>query len=526
MQFQKHGLSISHPHARQSVWPGVGSRFDTGAVRQYNETMTCRIFASLGRLLRRRFVAGSLLLASCAPAGAAEAVADSNSGQARTAIFAAAAYGAKPDGVAVSTAAIQKAIDAAAAAGGGVVTLPSGTNVTGALFLKANVELRLDEGVTLRAVQDEAAYPVIPYRVAGIEMPWLAAVVNAVGQRNVRLTGTGVLDGDGSYWWRKYWGDDRKGGLRADYERRGLRWAADFDCRRPPAVLFKDCEDVTVSGVTILRSPFWTLHLLYCARVTVDGVTIRNNIGGYGPSSDGIDVDSSRDVLIQNCDISCYDDNICLKAGRDADGLRVNRPTENVVIRDCVTREGHGMFTLGSETSGGIRNVEVYNLRALGTRTGLRFKLALPRGGVVEDIRIREIVMEGVKNPFVVGGAGMVYDYPLPDDLRESDMPPHWKTLRQKVEPAARGVPEYRNISISNVTARGAAQAFDVCADPEKPIRAVSLANISIQARKAGRIQHATDWTMEEVAVDVQDAKPIKLEDCRNVAAPRVAGAD
>lgn len=440
------------------------------------------------------------------------------------AVFDAAVYGAKPDGVTVSTAAIQKALDAAAAAGGGVVTLSRGITMTGALFLKSNVELRLDEGVTLRAVQDDSAYPEIASRIAGIEMLWPAAVISAVGQKHVKLTGKGVIDGNGDFWWRKYWGEDRKGGLRADYEKRGLRWAADFDCKRPQSVLFKDCEDVTVSGVTILRSPFWTLHLLYCERVTVDGLTVKNNIGGYGPSSDGIDVDSSRDVLIQNCDIDCYDDNICLKAGRDADGLRVNRPTENVVVRNCVTREGHGMCTLGSETSGGIRNVEVHHVLALGTRTGIRFKSARPRGGVVENIRIHDIVMENVKKPFEVGLAGMVKDYPLPECMKAADMPPHWKTLTQKVEPPERGIPEYRDICISNVTATGATQAFDVCGDPEMPLHSVRLANIKIQASKAGRIEHAAAWTMDHVVIEAGDAKPLTLKECRNVAAPQISG--
>lgn len=442
------------------------------------------------------------------------------------AVFDASTYGAKPDGKDVATVSIQQAIDAAAAAGGGVVTFPRGTYRTGALFLKSRVELRLDEGVTLRAVQDPAAYPEISSRIAGIEMPWPAAVISAVGQRQVKLTGKGVLDGDGAFWWRMYWGDDRKGGLRADYEKRGLRWAADFDCKRPQAVLFKDCEDVAVTGITIMRSPFWTLHLLYCSRVAVDGVTIRNNVGGYGPSSDGIDVDSSRDVVIQGCDIECYDDNICLKSGRDADGLRVNRPTENVVIRNCVTRQGHGMLTLGSETSGGIRNVEVSGLRALGTRTGIRFKLMRPRGGVVEDIRIRDVVMEDVPNPFAVGVGGMVTDYPLPAGLRDAELPAHWKTLNLPVEPPERGIPEYRNISISNVTAKGCAKAFDVRGTPEKPIRAVRLSQVRIQARAAGGIEHAAEWTMDGVVIETGDAKPLSLKNCSRVAAPQqVVGA-
>jgi polygalacturonase len=439
-----------------------------------------------------------------------------NPGCAAEATFSVADRGATGDGKTVCTAAIQKTIDAAADAGGGAVVFPKGTYLTAALFVKSNVELRLDEGVVLQAVQDDAAYPEIPTRIAGVEMIWPAAVINVNGQRNVKITGKGVLDGNGEFWWRKF------AEMRRDYEQRGLRWAVDYDCKRVRALLVYNSQDVTVSGITIQRSGFWTLTMTYSQRVTVDGVTIRANIGGRGPSSDGIDIDSSRDILIQNCDIDCNDDNICLKAGRDADGLRVNRPTENVVIRDCITRAGQGVVTIGSETSGGIRNVEASRLKAIGTINGIRFKSAKVRGGLIENIRIHDIEMDGTANPFQFElNWYPSYSYPvIPTNIPPAQIPDRWRVLTQRVEPAERGIPEFRDITIANVTAKGATQAFHVNAFAEKPMRNVRWSNITIDAQKAGTIKNAADWTMSNVVVRAADGKPVVLSGCSNVPVP------
>jgi len=439
-------------------------------------------------------------------------------------VFDAVTYGAKPDGLTASTKAIQKAIDEASVAGGGLVILQPGTYMTGALFLKSNVELRIDDGVMLRAIPDDAAFPEIPSRSAGIEMMWPAAVINAVGQKNVKLTGKGTLDGNGKFWWLKYWGEDHKSGWVPTYDQRGVGWALSWDCKRPQSILFKDCDNVLVKGLEILRSPFWTVQLTYCSGVTVDGLTIHNNIGGYGPSTDGVDVDSSRNVLIENCDIECNDDNICLKSGRDADGLRVNRPTENVVIRNCITRAGHGMFTLGSETSGGIRHIEVSNIHALGTTTGIRFKGRIPRGGVMEDVQIHDITMDDVKNPIVME-LNVVQEYPLPTGIFAADIPDHWKKLIMKVEPAEKGIPEFRNITISRVKASGSEQALAVKANAAKPVHDIQLSDVTIESTKAGSIENARDWKMENVVIKTTDARPIQIKNCQNVVAPQVMTA-
>ena len=433
-------------------------------------------------------------------------------------------HGAVADGSTVCTEAIQKAIDAAAKAGGGTVVFPKGTFLTGAVFLKSNVELRLDEGVVLQAVQDDAAFPDIWSRVAGVEMMWPAAVINVQGQTNVSITGKGTLDGNGDFWWHKFWGEDGQGGMLKDYKARDLRWAVDYDCKRVRALLVYDSKDIKISDITILRSGFWSLTLTYCERVTVDGVIIRANVGGHGPSSDGIDIDSSRDVLVQNCDIDANDDNICLKAGRDADGLRVNRPTENVIIRNCITRAGSGMLTIGSETSGGIRNVEVSNMKAIGTKCGVRFKSAKIRGGVVENIVIRDVVMEDVDRAFEMEMNWYPsYSLPvIPPGMKADEIPAHWKVLLEPVVPASRGIPEFRNIAISNVSAKGAGQAFVANGFSEKPIRDVRLTNITIEAASAGRVKHAADWKMKDVVVKAADGKPLALENCSEVDKPLI----
>jgi len=436
-------------------------------------------------------------------------------------------FGATADGPATNTAAIQRAIDAAAAAGAGVVTFSNGTYLSGAIFLKSNVRLRLQKDVVLRAIQDDALYPELPTRVAGIEMPWPAALVNVYQQTNVAISGGGIIDGNGAYWWRKYWGTNGAGGMLKDYRARHLRWAADYDCKRVRALVVYGSQDVAIRNVSIHRSGFWNVTLTYSGHVTVDGVDIEANLGGRGPSTDGIDIDSSHDILIENCIVDCNDDNICLKAGRDADGLRVNRPTENVLVRHCTTRAGGGMITLGSETSGGIRNVDVSQMSAEGTSNGIRFKSAPSRGGIVENIFIHDIRMEGVRNPLSVElNWNPAYSLAeLPPGADTNHVPAHWLALTQRVEPPERGLPEFRNIVISNLTATAANQAIYVNACPGKPIHDVRLENVSIAANQPGSISHASNWTMQEVALTTPAGGNLKLVDDKNVQLPRAIPA-
>lgn len=435
-------------------------------------------------------------------------------------------YGAVPDGKVVCTAAFQKAIDAAAAGGGGDVVVSRGPYLTGSIFLKSKVNLRVDEGGELRGVEDEAGYPEMWTRVAGIEIKWPAALVNVCEQSNCRVYGKGVIDGQGPYWWRKFWGEggkpggvEVKGGMLGEYEKKGLRWAVDYDCKRPRLIQVYKSHDVSVEGLTLKRAGFWTVHVCFSERVTVDGVIIRNNIGGFGPSSDGVDIDSSSHVLVQNCDIDCNDDSLCLKAGRDADGLRVNKPTEHVVMRDCVIRGGHSLFTIGSETSGGIRHVEAYRLKAVtDTGAGIRFKSTRTRGGTIEDIDIHDIEMDGVSRPIEVD----LNWYPaysnatVPPGM--TDVPAHWRVLTQAVTPPERGVPHFRDVRIRRLKATNAAQAITAVGYADAPLERFVLEDVTIASKEAGKIEHASGWVFKNVNIATRDGARVAMKDCKEMS--------
>ncbi len=437
--------------------------------------------------------------------------------------FSANDYGAIGDSTTLNTVAIQKAIDAAHEAGGGQVTLKPGIYLSGALFVKSNVNLHLDEGVTIRAIQDDSAYPERPTRIAGFEMTWPAALINVYEQKNVKISGPGTIDGNGKFWWDKFWGDPpRSGGMWVDYERRNVRWAVDYDCKRLRPVVVYESQDVALEDFTVLRAGFWTVSLTYSERVYVNGLTIRNNIGGFGPSSDGINTDSSTDVLVENCDIDCNDDNLCIKSGRDADGLRVNRPAKNIVYRNCITRAGHGLFTIGSETSGGMQNIEVYGLTAKGTNTGIRFKSAQVRGGVIQDIYFHDITMNDVKSPFHFElNWYPEYSYPkIPDEIPDAEIPDRWRLMTIPVVPAAKGIPEFKNMRIENIKVEGARTAIYANAYPQKPMDNISWNNVSIEAKEAGKINYASNWSMDNVDITVPEDSKFVLMGSPNIELP------
>jgi len=415
-------------------------------------------------------------------------------------------FGAKGDGTTVDTANIQKALDKGAGKHA-TITFKPGTYLIGSIFVKSGETLEIPKGVKLIGLQKLDAYPLMPTRVAGIEMTWPAALVNVYKQTDVVITGGGTIDGDGSYWWKSYWD------LRKIYEPKGLRWASDYDAKRPRLVQVFDSSNVKLDGLELERSGFWTVHICYSHDIVVDHVTIRNNIGGKGPSTDGIDIDSSKDVLVQHADIEVNDDALCLKAGRDADGLRVNRPTENIIIRDSVIRAGAAAVTFGSETSGGFRNVEAYNLTAYkGVGSGVLLKSAKVRGGGGENLRIHDLHLTDVRIPIQVNlNWNPSYSYAeMPADAK--DAPSYWTVLTTKV-PEDKGIPRFADVHIWNIDATGAKTAIAIAAYPQAKLKNFRIDHVNIAAETAGSISNTQNLELDAVTLKVPTGDKLKTED-------------
>jgi polygalacturonase len=419
-------------------------------------------------------------------------------------------FGAKGDGVTVDTGAIQRALDAAAGTHS-IVTLRAGTYLIGSIFVKSDTHFVVPRGVTLRGLTQLDAYPEMPTRVAGIEMTWPAALVNVYKQKDVQITGEGTIDGDGSVWWKRYWD------LRHEYDAKGLRWAADYDARRPRLIQIFDSSAVTLDGPMLMRSGFWTVHICYSRDVTVDHITIRNNLGGRGPSTDGVDIDSSHDVLVQHADIDVNDDALCLKAGRDADGLRVNRPTENVVLRDSIIRSGAAAVTFGSETSGGFRHIEAYNLTAgQGVGAGVLIKSARVRGGGGRDLRIHDLHLHGVRIPIEVNlNWNPNYSYAvIPPEAH--NVPPYWRVLAKKVA-RSEGLPHFEDVHIADIDATGAQTAIVIAAYPDALLKDFTIEHVQIAAASAGSIRDTDGLVLKGVRLEVPSSSRLEASDDINL---------
>jgi len=416
-------------------------------------------------------------------------------------------YGAKNDGKTLNTKAIQAAIDACWKKGRGLVTFDTGAYLTGSLFIKKGVNLVIGEKVMLLGSQNIEDYPEINTRVAGIELKWPAALINILKEDNAEISGKGIVHAQGKIFWDKYWK------MRRDYDAKGLRWIVDYDCKRPRTMLIQESSNVTIKDITLKQAGFWTVQILYSEHVTVDGIVIQNNVDGSGPSTDGIDIDSSTRILVQNCDIDCNDDDFCLKAGRDADGLRVNKPTEYIVIRKCVARKGAGLITCGSETSGGIRNVLAYDMVANGTTNCINFKSAITRGGTVENIYVHNIEMNNVGTMLrATMDWNPAYSYStLPKGYSYDSIPNHWKVFLEKVGPE-RGTPHFKNVHLTGMkgTVRGA--AVSIAGMKESPVENYFLTDIDVVARSQGDISFAKGWKFKNVSIKTENNITLKVQ--------------
>lgn len=423
-------------------------------------------------------------------------------------VFRTSEYGIDNTGATLVTAQLQDLIDRAAAEKGSVI-VEKGIYLTAALYLGSEMEFVLEEGATLLATTDESQYPIVPTRIAGVEMDWYPGLLNCSRQKHVTVRGKGVINCQGPYWWAKFWGTDLKGGLLAEYEPRGLRWATDYDAMRLRSVVVSNSEDIKLRDFTLEQGGFWNLHVFYSDNVHIDGVKILCP-SVLGPSTDGIDIDSSRDVLIENCEIHVHDDNISIKSGRDSDGLRVNIPCERVRIRSCRFYEGYGI-ALGSEVSGGVEDITVENVQFFGTEAAITVKSNYKRKGYIRKILFDNIEMTDVRHPICIqlDWFRKYNTCTVPEDYT-GEIPDRWKKL---MAPVPDEIPPtvLEDFTISNVHAvltkdfEGDCEAILINGFPEAPIPDMTLRDVQIDCRTYGTIQNIANLRMENVTVRVTD---------------------
>lgn len=395
-------------------------------------------------------------------------------------------FGAIGDSATINTKAIQGAIDQCYENGGGTVLIPEGIFSSGAIFLKENVHLEIAENGKLRGISGLENYPELKNtRIAGIEMPWPSAFINIIDTKNVKIKGEGTIDGSGYYWWADYW--VKRDSLSETVPGDLIDWYVP----RPRLILFQNSSESEVSSVSLKNSGFWTVHICYSNDIQIVDVDINNPVlesGQKAASSDGIDVDSSHDILIRGCSVSVDDDCIAIKSGRGSDGLRVNIPTTNVLIEDCTFGSGHGGISIGTETAGGINNVYVRNCKADGNNAPIKFKPRPGRGGVIENI---------VHDGWEIKNVGTVIDYAL-RKVTGDDYIDEWQEIKVPFEKAT---PKYRNLTIRNVKAVDAEEAISFLGWPLAHAENIILENIDIQAKEAGKFQYVDNLLLKNVNI-------------------------
>ena len=325
-------------------------------------------------------------------------------------------FGAKAGGQVDCREAINKAIDACSKAGGGRVVVPAGEFLTGAIRLKSNVNLHVSKGATLKFATDARAYvPIVHTRWEGMELMHLSPLIYAYEETNIAITGEGTLDGQGKAYFWKWHGNPRYGGNPEVMSQRAARARLyEFMDRNAPVAerIFGEghwlrpqfiqpykCKNVLIEGVKVIDSPMWEVHPVLC-----ENVTVRNlHIATHGPNNDGCDPESCKDVLIDNCYFDTGDDCIAIKSGRNNDGRRLNTPTENIIVRNCTMKDGHGGITVGSEISGGVRNLFAHDckLDSADLWTALRVKNNASRGGKLENFYFKNITVGTVSRAVV-----------------------------------------------------------------------------------------------------------------------------
>lgn len=441
-------------------------------------------------------------------------------------------FGAKADGETLNTEAINNAIKAVSEKGGGKVVIPEGLWLTGPVVLQNNVNLHVEKNALVLFSGDADLYPLVRTSFEGLDMLRCQSPVSAMNAENIAITGYGVLDGSGDSWrpvkrnkmtdgqWKsllksggvvdesgKVWYPN-EGALKASIltgskEKREIsdsEWEGMKPWLRPVLLSIVKSKRVLLEGVTFRNSPSWCLHPLSCEDLTLNGVKVFNP--WYSQNGDALDVESCKNVVVTNSLFDAGDDAICIKSGKDADGRRRGEPCENVLVKNNTVLHGHGGFVVGSEMSGGVRNVYVADCTFIGTDVGLRFKSTRGRGGVVENVYVDNI------NMINIPGDALIADlYYAVKDAPGAPVPA-----------VTEETPSFKNIHISNISCKGAGRAMFLNGLPEMPIENFSVRNMRItDAQKGAFINKVAGVTLENIEIETADNTYLQVENTTNI---------
>ncbi len=442
--------------------------------------------------------------------------------------------GAKGDGLFLNTSAINKTIDICHKKGGGIVVVPAGLWLTGPIVLKSNVNLHLQIGATLLFTENFDEYPLVKANWEGLPQMRNQSPISAENATNIAITGKGVIDGNGDAWrmvkkdkltesnWKKLltkggvlsgdkktWYPSAKSQKGAQLNNPGViapeKDAAFYesikDFLRPNLLLLTNCKKVLLEGVTFQNSPAWCLHPLMCENLIVRNITVKNP--WYAQNGDGIDVESCKNVLIENSVFDVGDDALCMKSGRDEEGRKRGMPTENVTIRNCIVYASHGGFVIGSEMSGGAKNMNITNCTFIGADIGLRFKTTRGRGGVVENIYIKDIYMKDIPGEAILFDMYYAAKDPIPLAGEKRELP------KVEFKPVDESTPVFKNFYISNVYCNGAEKGIFVRGIPEMHVKDIVMENMVIRAKKGIEIQEASGLQFNNIQILSQDTNPV-----------------
>ncbi len=447
-----------------------------------------------------------------------------------------AQLGAKADGITLNTKIINTAIETCSGKGGGVVLVPPGMWITGPIVLKSNVNLHLAAGAVLQFSADYGQYPLVETTYEGLRAVRCQAPVSGVNLENVAITGSGIIDGNGDVWravkkdkltenqWKKLvasggmigpgkdsssWYPSRKSYIGAQTKLAGVimpgKQPSDYedikDFLRPNLISITSCKNVLLEGVTFQNSPAWCLHPLLCENITLRNVYAKNP--WYAQNGDGVDLESCNYARITGCTFDVGDDGICIKSGRDEQGRKRGKPTENTIVDYCTVYHAHGGFVIGSEMSGGARNLFVSNCNFLGTDIGLRFKTTRGRGGIVEKIYIANINMKDIPAEAILFDMYYAAKDPVPLAGEKREGP------KVEVVPVTEATPQFRDFHISNIVCNNAAKAVFIRGLPEMPIAGIFMNNMTISAKKGIECLEAKDIHLTDVRLITRETDPL-----------------